>query len=234
MFRPDNLRFSVCWKDRQLWNPFRWFPQCGQISDPSEDCQASHRDYEYWLTPAHSHKPADCPHTPWFPDKTLLYFLFYLLFLQSFFFHPYSSLSSAHTVFMMKNFVKSFLKCGITGWCLEIIYTALGSLRRRRFSLKGTTSLWMFPIYGSACLLTPLFRLLKNFPAYVRGSIYAVCIFTAEYLSGRFLTKRELCPWSYENCRWRIRDVIRLDFFPNWFFTGLLFEKLLSSKRNDP
>ena len=135
---------------------------------------------------------------------------------------------------MMKNFVKSFLKCGITGWCLEIIYTALGSLRRRRFSLKGTTSLWMFPIYGSAGLLTPLFRLLTNFPAYVRGSIYAVCIFTAEYLSGRFLTKRELCPWSYENCRWRIRDVIRLDFFPNWFFTGLLFEKLLSPKRNDP
>ncbi|MGN0376102.1 MAG: hypothetical protein ACI4ED_00550 [Suilimivivens sp.] len=135
---------------------------------------------------------------------------------------------------MMKNLLKNFFKCGIAGWCLEILYTALNSLRRRQFTLKGTTSLWMFPIYGSACFLTPLFRLLKNLPVYIRGSIYALCIFIGEYLSGRFLTDRELCPWSYESCRWRIKDVVRLDFFPNWFFAGLLFEHLLTTKEQNP
>lgn len=92
----------------------------------------------------------------------------------------------------------------------------------------GQTSLWMFPIYGSACLLEPLFKKLKKIPIQVRGSIYALCIFAGEYLSGRFLDKRALCPWNYERSRWHIRKVVRLDYFPNWFFAGLLFEKLLS------
>ncbi|MBD5393814.1 MAG: hypothetical protein HDR23_02510 [Lachnospiraceae bacterium] len=131
----------------------------------------------------------------------------------------------------MKNLVKNFLKCGITGWCLEIIYTALNSLRRRQFTLKGTTSLWMFPIYGCASFLAPLFRLMKKLPSRIKGSIYALCIFAGEYLTGRFLKNKELCPWTYENCRWRIKDVIRLDFFPNWFLAGLLFERLLTSDK---
>ena len=131
---------------------------------------------------------------------------------------------------MMKKWFKDFLTCGMTGWCLEIVYTALGSLRRRELSLKGTTSLWMFPIYGSAVLVKPLFVLLRRLPVSVRGSIYALCIFTGEFLSGQFLTRKGICPWSYENCRWRIKNVIRLDYFPNWFLSGLLFEKLLSKK----
>ena len=44
--------------------------------------------------------------------------------------------------------LKNFLKCGLTGWCMEISFTALDSLRRRDMTLKGCTSLWMFPIYG--------------------------------------------------------------------------------------
>jgi len=131
---------------------------------------------------------------------------------------------------MMKKFLKNFLKCGVAGWCLEIIYTSLSSLRRRQLTLKGNTSLWMFPIYGCASFLTPLFHLIKKLPSYVRGSIYALCIFTGEYFFGRFLKDRELCPWSYEDSRWRIRDVVRLDYFPNWFFAGLLFERLLTRK----
>lgn len=127
--------------------------------------------------------------------------------------------------------IKNFFKCGVAGWCLEIIYTALLSLRRRQFHLKGTTSLWMFPIYGCASFLTPLFHLMKNLPILIRGSIYAVFIFTGEYLTGRFLTVKKICPWTYENSRWRMNDIIRLDFFPNWFLVGLLFEHLLTSKK---
>jgi len=127
----------------------------------------------------------------------------------------------------MKTIVKNFLKCGLAGWCLEILFTSLHSLQQRKFTLKGETSLWMFPIYGSASFLLPLFRLLKKFPFYVRGSIYSICIFIGEYLSGRFLMRKKICPWNYKRSRWHIREVIRLDYFFNWFMAGLLFEKLL-------
>lgn len=130
---------------------------------------------------------------------------------------------------MMKTLVKNFLKCGLVGWCMEITFTALHSLQKRDMRLMGQTSLWMFPIYGSACLLNPLFKLIKNFSLAVRGSIYAICIFTGEYITGRLLDKRKLCPWNYERSRWHIQKVVRLDYFPNWFLAGLLFERLLSS-----
>ena len=130
----------------------------------------------------------------------------------------------------MKTLIKNFLKCGLTGWCLEIIFTALHSLQKRDLKLMGHTSLWMFPIYGSACLLMPVFQLLRNIPVILRGSIYALCIFAGEYLTGQFLGKRKLCPWNYERSRWHIKKVVRLDYFPNWFLAGLLFERLLSEQ----
>ena len=129
---------------------------------------------------------------------------------------------------MMKTLLKNFFKCGLVGWCLEITFTALNSLKKRDMTLMGQTSLWIFPIYGSACLLSPIFKLLKNFSLILRGSIYALLIFFGEYVSGQFLTKRKLCPWNYERSRWHIQKVVRLDYFPNWFLAGLLFERLLS------
>ena len=127
----------------------------------------------------------------------------------------------------MKSLVSSFLRCGFTGWCMEIIFTALHCLRRRDLHLTGTTSLWMFPIYGLACLLTPLCRLLKGRPVLVRGSVYAIFIFLAEYCTGRSLQKKELCPWDYGHSRFHIRRIIRLDYAPFWFLAGLLFEHIL-------
>ena len=59
----------------------------------------------------------------------------------------------------LKTFLIDFMKCGLTGWCMEIIFTALGSLRDRDMTLKGVTSLWMFPIYGCAAVVAPLSRL---------------------------------------------------------------------------
>lgn len=134
----------------------------------------------------------------------------------------------SHTDTMMKTFIKNFLKCGLLGWCLEIIFTAMGSLQKRDMRLLGQTSLWMFPIYGCACLLSPLFKILKGLPSYIRGSIYALCIFLGEYLTGSLLSTHRLCPWNYERSRWHIRKVVRLDYFPGWFLVGLLFEKILS------
>lgn len=127
----------------------------------------------------------------------------------------------------VSHFVRDFLRCGLFGWCMEILFTAFNAFRRRDMRLKGTTSLWMFPIYGSAALLKPLFLLLKNCPLILRGFTYMSLIFSAEYLTGRLLTQRSLCPWDYSHSRYHIRKVIRLDYAPCWFVAGLLFEHLL-------
>lgn len=126
--------------------------------------------------------------------------------------------------------IKDFMHCGMVGWCLEILFTSLDSLRRRQLSLKGFTSLWMFPIYGSIALLKPVFHFLHRLPLLFRGTLYAAFIFLGEYLSGSYLKRHRLCPWDYGRCKWHINGVIRLDFFPFWFLTGLLFEKLLTKR----
>ena len=115
---------------------------------------------------------------------------------------------------------------------MEIFFTALGAFRRRELPLIGQTSLWMFPIYGSAALFQPIFSLLKHCHMIVRGTIYAISIFCAEYISGRFLTKRALCPWNYNRHRWHINGLIRIDYFPFWFLAGLLFEHILTQKNS--
>jgi uncharacterized membrane protein len=109
---------------------------------------------------------------------------------------------------------------------MEISFTAIGALRRRDFTLKGCTSLWMFPIYGSAAFLTPLFHLLKTKPLWIRGSIYMLFFFFAEFCSGLFLQKNKVCPWNYNRSKWNIHQIIRLDYAPLWFFAGLLFEQI--------
>ncbi len=128
----------------------------------------------------------------------------------------------------MKTFLRNFLKCGVIGWCMEIIFTALNSFRRRDMHLTGVTSLWMFPIYGSAAFLKPVARLLKKAPAWFRGLSYMSLIYTAEFLSGSFLGRHSVCPWDYNRSRWNVKRYIRLDYAPFWFGAGLLFERVLT------
>ncbi|MCH5255942.1 MAG: hypothetical protein J1D87_01565 [Lachnospiraceae bacterium] len=127
----------------------------------------------------------------------------------------------------MKNFIKNFIHCGLLGWCLEIVFTAFHSLRKRDLKLSGRTSIWMFPIYGLAAFLTPIGRMLKGRNFIFRGLVYTGIIFLCEFVSGTLLSKKGLCPWNYERSRWNIRKVIRLDYTPCWFVSGLLFERLL-------
>lgn len=129
-----------------------------------------------------------------------------------------------------KRFLQNFLLCGIVGWCMEIIFTALNALRRRDIRLTGTTSIWMFPIYGCAALLDPVRRLLQKRPFWIRGLTYMTLIFSTEYLTGILLCRRSLCPWNYRRSRWNIKELIRLDFAPYWFGAGLLFEWILNSR----
>ena len=58
------------------------------------------------------------------------------------------------------------------------------------------------------------------------GLLYMVLIFTAEYLSGAFLQGLGMCPWDYTGYQTSVNGLIRLDFAPLWFATGLLFEQI--------
>lgn len=62
------------------------------------------------------------------------------------------------------------------------------------------------------------------------GILDMVLIFFAEYLMGTFLKSLGICPWDYTGRMLSIDGVIRLDFAPFWFMTGLLFEYLTGGK----
>lgn len=125
---------------------------------------------------------------------------------------------------MMKN---KFILCGTLGWCMEIIFTGLGSLKNHEHRLTSRTSIWMFPIYGMACFLRPLCRLMKGKSLLLRGSVYTCCIFAGEFVSGSLLKRHGACPWDYSRAKYNIKGLVRLDYAPLWFGAGLLFEKII-------
>lgn len=123
---------------------------------------------------------------------------------------------------------KKFFLCGTIGWCMEILFTSTHSILEKNFQLTGYTSLWMFPIYGMAAFLFPVYKYIKRLHIFLRGSIYTLCIFITEYCTGSFLKQYHLCPWDYSKAKLNIQGVIRLDFAPLWFLVGLVFEHILT------
>lgn len=121
----------------------------------------------------------------------------------------------------------TFIKCGLFGWCLEIFWTGLGSLFQGDGRLTGHSSLWMFPIYGLASVILPVYQQIKPLNIVFRGLIYMLAIFTVEYITGSVLKQLNLCPWDYSQAALNINGVIRLDYAPVWFAAGLLFERFL-------
>lgn len=131
---------------------------------------------------------------------------------------------------MRKMFRYDFIKCGVIGWCMEVIFTSVACIRKKDYRLMGHTSVWMFPIYGMAAVIKPISCKLKQhkIKKVKRGLIYTVGIFTTEFLSGCALKKRGNCPWDYSKSKYNVKGVIRLDYAPIWFLVGLIYEKVLS------
>jgi uncharacterized membrane protein len=114
---------------------------------------------------------------------------------------------------------------------MECIWTGLDSLRKHTDkTLSCHTSVWMFPIYGMAACLTPICNKLKNRSALLRGGVYALLIYIAEFTSGVILKKHGACPWDYSKAKLNYKGVVRLDYAPAWFLAGLFFEKILNRK----
>ena len=76
---------------------------------------------------------------------------------------------------------KTFFICGLTGWCMEILFTSLGGLLRGDLLLNGHTSIWMFPIYGLAAVIRPLSVRLRHCPVLLRGCFYGAGIMLVEF-----------------------------------------------------
>jgi len=134
---------------------------------------------------------------------------------------------STNTIYPLKDLSKNYIRCGVMGWCLEILFTSLTGLPKHNRSLMGKTSILMFPIYGAACLFKPIYPFIKKLAWPLRGLLYMNLIYLMEYLSGIFLMKHNCCPWDYSSAKYNYKKVIRLDFAPYWFCTGLLYEHFL-------
>lgn len=124
----------------------------------------------------------------------------------------------------------NFLKCGVTGWCIEVLWTSITNIKSTDKRFVGNTSLWMFPIYGMAAVISPASKILKRKNVMVRGSIYTFCIYFIEFTTGTILKKRNCCPWDYSKSKYNINGIIRLDYAPLWFALGLFYEKMLTAE----
>ena len=109
---------------------------------------------------------------------------------------------------------------------MEVFWTGMCALINRDFKLRASTSIWMFFIYGMVVFLEPVYLLMQSFPMVIRGIVYALCIFSGEYITGGALKLANLCPWDYTHCRYNVQGVIRLDYAPVWFAAGLIFEQV--------
>jgi len=127
----------------------------------------------------------------------------------------------------MRDKLFRFIIYGLIGWCLEILWTGLGSLIHGNFMLYSFTYMWMFLIYGMGIFLEPIHNKIRNLNICLRGGIWVIIIFTIEYTCGWALDSMlGQCPWDYGDGLLSINGYIRLDFAVPWFFTGLLYEKV--------
>lgn len=123
---------------------------------------------------------------------------------------------------------RNFLLCGSLGWCLEIFWTGFHALLAGQMTMMGKTSLLMFPIYGCAAVIAPLYKKISSLPTVIRGILYTAGIFFTEFSTGSILRHFGICPWDYSGTPFHIQGVIRLDYAPVWFVAGLFFEKILT------
>jgi hypothetical protein len=120
------------------------------------------------------------------------------------------------------------------GISTEIVFTAATDFKNQllngqisNWSLTGHTYVWMFPIYALIPILFPLgYNYIKKYALLLRLIIYAIGIFTIEFLSGwllEMLTGK--CPWEYASSL-AVLGYIRLDYTPAWMLFGYILEQL--------
>ena len=72
-----------------------------------------------------------------------------------------------------QRFLADFGKCGVTGWCLEVMFTSVDSILAGDFRLMGHTSMLMFPIYGLGAFAAPVSAFLDEWLSGIPGLLRA-------------------------------------------------------------
>ena len=124
--------------------------------------------------------------------------------------------------------MKKFIVFGISGWCVEILWSGFCSFLVGDVALTAKTYLWMCPIYGAVGFVLPLFLSMRKYcPLWQRVGFYIFAIFAVEFLMGWLLqTVTGVCPWDYSGKRLSVMGFIRLDYAPLWAILGLFFEQM--------
>lgn len=124
--------------------------------------------------------------------------------------------------------VRFLLFAGI-GLLLEVFFTASMQLSRGNWNMHGRTSPWMMLDYGLlGVALMPIARPLirHGIPLPVRAAVYAVGIYTVEYVSGVLFTACGLRIWDYSHLPLSLHGQITLLYAPLWYGLGLVVEWL--------
>ena len=121
-----------------------------------------------------------------------------------------------------------FVIYGLIGLLLEVFWTGFTSLFAGNLALTSKTYIWMFFIYGIAVFLEPMHDKIRRENFLIRGSIWSIVILCIEFICGFLLDNLiGVCPWDYTNSsKYSFLGYIRLDYFPVWFFAGLIFENI--------
>lgn len=121
-----------------------------------------------------------------------------------------------------EDMIISFIAFGILGMMVEVAFGAFKSLLKdRSYELRGTTSIWVFPLYGLIAIIYPIIAIrLGGMPWYGRGLIYTAIIAAVQFLAGFLLTRLTICPWHYSD-KWSIKGLVYLPYLPLWFAFGM-------------
>lgn len=121
------------------------------------------------------------------------------------------------------------------GFSLEVVFVAItnvvdGNITKEDRRLKGSTYLWMLPIYGLMLpfIFEPVYGIIADWYVPFRFISWAVLITAAEGLSGWAYDKvLGFCPWDYSQSRWKIfdRGYAKWTLVPAWGLAGLVLEK---------
>lgn len=88
----------------------------------------------------------------------------------------------------------NFLKCGVAGWCMEVLWTSVTNVKSTDKRLIGNTSLWMFPIYGMAAVIAPVSKFFQRKKCNHKGEyLYFFYLFRRIY-NREYSEKEKLLP----------------------------------------
>ena len=125
-----------------------------------------------------------------------------------------------------------FLIYGALGWCAELVWTAITNRAFHRVDtwlLEGYTTLWAFPMYGSAAFFyEPLHDALRSQFLLVRAAAYLIGFWAVEYIGGWLVWKiAGQKPWDYSKSPGgTLNGLIRWNFVLVWPLVGLALEPI--------